>query len=722
MAVTHRHVSLEPSASPPLLQQQHQQPQNLTKRDVRRNRIMERLQGMVDSFASNQQSHYRAQLQAVQVDMTLVLRADPYDGGSLEDGGEEVREMVEGLLGAGAAAGDEASRRDYVAMAGKRYAEFAREVNDELEKRDTELAALHNNYHSSVAELERLTQQKLHQAEEEHKALTNTIRLRLQASLTKKRQHLLRDKEQLDIADSNALLLHPNHFSINNPGSPGGGQNRKTRHLRHRAGSPSAGEVGGDNGKRKRKAGLMNEDDGNESPVPGFRPLPPPDALGGGRSPFKDAREKSTYTQFEAPAYSLERIFTDKELAMASATAQQATHRYFHQSQQERQQALAQAQAQQQQQEHLSTTVPSVDGETLPDAPPGPGTGTGPDGENETAHPTTETAPNGSPPPASAPEMDRHPSTTSHHHQPLTRGHARANPLAALSDLAAAASSLASFHNHHNGAAAAATAGGARENPFAPVVPAYHAISRAEKSGAPAPPGVGVGDVDGDLALMRRIGGGGALHPETGSGNGSGSAGLGVGGGGGLENGNGEREEVGGNSAGLPLLATEDAATASTAKDFRARLLDQALGNSVMVPPYRVPVLEAGPAMVGGGRVERPSWTGFAQVPHIGSNASGGVSGGNGGGSGSAYEQQVRMRQEGAQTGFGGVGVTGSGVGSSMAAALGGRLVGGGGVGGGEAMSRTTSAGGGSEVGEAGGYGGLGVGLGGGRRGRGRVV
>ncbi|KAK1058887.1 hypothetical protein LTR74_013027 [Friedmanniomyces endolithicus] len=651
MAVTHRHVSLEPSASPP----PQQQPQNLTKRDVRRNRIMERLQGMVDSFASNQQNHYRAQLQAVQVDMTLVLRADPYDGGPLEDGGEEVREMVESMLGAAVAAGGEASKRDYVAMAGKRYAEFAREVNDELEKRDAELVALHSNYHSSVAELERLTQQKLHQAEEEHKALTNTIRLRLQASLTKKRQQLLRDKEQLDIADSNALLLHPNHFSINNPGSPGGGQNRKTRHLRHRAGSPSAGDLGGENGKRKRKAGLINEEDGNESPAPGFRPLPPPDALGGGRSPFKDAREKSTYTQFEAPAYSLERIFTDKELAMASATAQQATHRYFHQSQQERQ---AQARAQQQQ-EQLSTAVPSVDGELLPDAPPA----TGPDPDPETAHPTTETATNGSPPPA-APEMDRQPS-----HQVLTRGHARANPLAALSDLAAAASMASS------GGAPSTT----RENPFAPVIPAYHAISRAEKSGAPAPPGVGTGDVEGDLALMRRIGGvGGAVdHVNNG-----------------VENGEDE-----GSGGGVPVGGEDQAAT--TAKEFRTRLLDQALGKSTTVPPYRVPVLEAGPAMVGGGRVERPSWTGFAQV-----------AGGNAGPASASYEQQVRSRQEGVQTGFGGVRVGGS----ALAAALAGRL---GGVEGGEAMSRTTSAGGGSEGGE--GAGGAG-GYGGARRGRGRVV
>ncbi|KAK3646206.1 hypothetical protein LTR56_007177 [Elasticomyces elasticus] len=625
-------TSHSPSQSPP-----PQPTQNLTKRDVRRNRIMERLQTMIDSFTSNQHNHYRAQLQAVQVDMTLVLRADPHTNGStpLSDSGEDIHEMVESMLATSSAAGDEASRRDYIALAGKRYAEFAREVNDELEKRDAELTALHTNYHSSIADLERLTQQKLHQAEEEHKALTQTIRQRLQTSLTKKRHQLLKDKEQLDIADSNALLLHPNHFSINNPGSPGGnGQtNRKTRHLRHRAASPSAGELG-ENGMRKKRKGVMNEDDGNESPAPsGFKQYlpPPPDALGGGRSPFKDAREKNSYTQFEAPAYSLERIFTDKELAMASATAQTATYRYFHQSQQDRErQQLAQA-LEKQQEAAISTAVPSVDGETLPDAPAGATT----DGEPDLVHPTTETV--GGSPPAAAPEMERAPS-----HQVLTRGHVKANPHAALADLAAAAS-------------LAGGAGLVRENPFAPVVPAFLGVVRSEKSGAPAPPGVGVGDVENDFALMRRSGG-----DTTASGLDFDDAGE-----------------------------AEDAAT--TAKEFRARLFDQALGVQTLLPPYRVPVLEAGPAMVGGQRVERPAYTGYAQMA-----------------SATTYEQQVRLRQA-VHTGFGGVttGLGGAGGGGAMAAALGGRI-------GGEAMSRTTSAGGGSEVGDAA--------AGPARRGRGRVV
>jgi len=112
---------------------------------------------MIDSFGANQHQHYRAQLQAVQVDMTLVLRADPYSNGEpLEDGGEEIRGVVEGLVaglggiggiggsgGVGGAGGEEGAQRDYLAMAGRRYGEFVGQVNDCLEGRDAELTALH---------------------------------------------------------------------------------------------------------------------------------------------------------------------------------------------------------------------------------------------------------------------------------------------------------------------------------------------------------------------------------------------------------------------------------------------------------------------------------------------------------------------------------------------------------------------------------------------------
>ena len=141
MATIARHGSpFEPSASP--------QPAPLTKRDIRRHRMVEKLQGMVDSFSSNQHQHYRAQLQAVQADMTLILRADPYSTsfaeastGVLEDGGEEIRSMIESM-GAQLPT-DEAAQRDYWALAGSRYRNFVRQVNDSVEQRDADLTALY---------------------------------------------------------------------------------------------------------------------------------------------------------------------------------------------------------------------------------------------------------------------------------------------------------------------------------------------------------------------------------------------------------------------------------------------------------------------------------------------------------------------------------------------------------------------------------------------------
>lgn len=152
-------MALPRHASPPLEGSPSPQPQPLTKRDVRRNRIMEKLQGMIDSFSSNQHQHYRAQLQAVQADMTLILRADPYSstfpstadaadgdgagaaGAVLEDGGEEIRALVESM--GAQLPEDEQAQRDYYAMAGSRYKEFVRQVNDLVEERDADLTALH---------------------------------------------------------------------------------------------------------------------------------------------------------------------------------------------------------------------------------------------------------------------------------------------------------------------------------------------------------------------------------------------------------------------------------------------------------------------------------------------------------------------------------------------------------------------------------------------------
>ena len=323
------------------------------------------------------------------------------------------------------------------------------------------------------------------------------------------------------------------------------------------------------------------DDEGNESPAPGFKPLTVSDGLGG-RSPFRDAREKNIYTQYEAPAYSLERIFTEKELAMATETAKMATWRYFHQPESQRQEQGANGNG---------TGLPSVDPELMDTAE---------DGEGAVA--TTEGA-NGSPPPAAA-EMER---STSH--QVLTRGGAKANPLAALQDLANLAASER-----------AAPMGGINKDPFAPMVPSYHAVTRSEKSGAPAPGAVSTLDSENDFRMMRESAGQVAVDPD----------------------------------------AMRDVEDEPNAENIRRQLLDQALGHIGVSQPYRLPLLDTGPAQIGKG-VERIPGTGFAPVLSV-------------------VEKAKQSAQAGAP--------------NSLAAALRGA-----GVTGGEPMSRTTSAGGASEAG-----------------------
>lgn len=383
------------------------------------------------------------------------------------------------------------------------------------------------------------------------------------------------------------MLLHPNHFSIgNNPGSPsnnGIAAHKRTRHLRHHRGASPAPAGAEDNGKRKRRLGQADDDAGNESPLP---------YLTGGRSPFKEARSTRDYAQHEAPAYSLERLFTEKELAMATDTAKIATYKYFHQPEQRDSASNSNP-----------TAVPSLDGEVVESAELGADEAMVDAGLNG-----TNTPPPSEPPAAVG--MERQTS-----HQVLTRGGAKANPLAALSDLANAA------------AAASNREPDRREKPFTPVAPSFHAVTRAEKSGAPMPSGCDTFDLEHDFSLMR--------------------------------------------DAGKDFASDDgedyDMVQAEKAKRLRRDLLDQALGISGVLAPYRLPQLETGPGALIGRGVEREPRTGFAPaIPAV-------------------AVIESRLKNSAANLGISG---------GSLAAALSGRL-------GGEPMSRTTSAGGISEAGEA---------------------
>lgn len=139
-----------------------------------------------------------------------------------------------------------------------------------------------------------------------------TIRDRVIQQVQKKKNSMLKEKEHLDIADTNALLLHPSQFSITHPASPGGTHsNRKTRHTRHRLEVDDMGKAG-ENGKRKRKVPTEFE---NGSPGPISRPFEPENGY------WEKLHAGVEYQQNSAPQLSVERLFTTRELAMATDTA-----------------------------------------------------------------------------------------------------------------------------------------------------------------------------------------------------------------------------------------------------------------------------------------------------------------------------------------------------------------------------------------------------------------
>ena len=124
----------------------------------------------------------------------------------------------------------------------------------------------------------------------------------------------MKEKEQLDIADTNALLLHPNQFTITDPASPGGAPpSRKTRMTRHRGGQEELNNGYGEvSSKRKRK--LIDDDYGSPS-------------RNGTSTPA--GRRQDPLSHQTAPLYSISTLFTDKELNFQSHQAQIAARHFF---------------------------------------------------------------------------------------------------------------------------------------------------------------------------------------------------------------------------------------------------------------------------------------------------------------------------------------------------------------------------------------------------------
>lgn len=110
--------------------------------------LADRLGDMMTVFLDNRDSHYRAQLAALQADINLILKADPYSNKPLEDRGEEALELITQIMGTTMPTAPSAGI-DYIAQVGKHYGRFVDAVNDAMEERDYNLTMLWVRAHLS---------------------------------------------------------------------------------------------------------------------------------------------------------------------------------------------------------------------------------------------------------------------------------------------------------------------------------------------------------------------------------------------------------------------------------------------------------------------------------------------------------------------------------------------------------------------------------------------
>ncbi|KAK5998083.1 hypothetical protein PT974_00455 [Cladobotryum mycophilum] len=283
-----------------------------SKRDRKRQALMERLSAMNDKFQRDRDLAYRDQLQKIQYEVNLVQRFDPYDPDALEKAAELVQEHRQ----AQAPPANAENARSLIDMAGIRFPDFIEEVEDLIEIRDFQLVQSKNEYERKVQEYKNTHAYKVETAKREHRALTETLRDRLINTLTQKKNRLNREKEVLEINDSNALLLNPNQFSLTNPASPGGTHGKRATRLRKDAEDLN---MFPDGKKRKRNPG---EDDG--SPVPMRRAMDP-----NSTTPLWQSEKARAAAKQNGPVYSIDKLFTDKELSLHYNTAAVAAHQYI---------------------------------------------------------------------------------------------------------------------------------------------------------------------------------------------------------------------------------------------------------------------------------------------------------------------------------------------------------------------------------------------------------
>ncbi|KAI8964756.1 Sds3-like-domain-containing protein [Daldinia sp. FL1419] len=289
-----------------------------SKRDKRRQAVNDRLTVLADKFSRDKDKHYRDELQKIQIDVNLVGRVDPYADRPLDAIDREYREIQQATNAqqAANASTNGSPKRSLLEMAGPTFSEWVHQIEDLVEHRDYEMTSHKIEYERKLREHQKTHAYKVELAKREHKTLSNTLRDRLINGITSKKFRLGKEKEALDIADGSALLLHPNQYSLTNPASPGGTHGKRNTRLRR-----EMEELPGysDNKKRKRNAG---DDEGSPAPKRG--------ALDGSNTtPFWSSERVRGLRKETGPVYSIDKLFTDKELAMTYNAAALAAHKHL---------------------------------------------------------------------------------------------------------------------------------------------------------------------------------------------------------------------------------------------------------------------------------------------------------------------------------------------------------------------------------------------------------
>ncbi|PFH57502.1 hypothetical protein XA68_14985 [Ophiocordyceps unilateralis] len=283
-----------------------------SKRDRKRQIVVERLAALNDKFQHDKDSTYRDQLQRIQIELTKLQKFDPYASNAIEVAGDIQREYRQ----ATATTVRAENARSLLDMAGLQFPQFMSDVQDVLEARDCQLTQSKNDYERKVQEYKNTHVFKMETAKREHDALNSTMRDRLVNQLNTKKARLMKEKEAFEMSDSNALLLNPAQFSLTNPGSPGGHTGKRSTRNRKEADNHDGF---GESKKRKRNAG---DDDG--SPAPTRRVLDPSVT-----TPYWQSEKARIEARKQGAVYSISSLFTEKELSMHYNAAALASHNHI---------------------------------------------------------------------------------------------------------------------------------------------------------------------------------------------------------------------------------------------------------------------------------------------------------------------------------------------------------------------------------------------------------